>query len=236
MSMLAPIFPLITAVTFFSTLTVFYKDNPVYRVILNIITGVALAQSMLVMIQNIQTTTWASLMKGDLMQIIVIALGLLFFTLFIPSLKGLYRTIIIITAAVGLGLGITNQMYLSVMQVQSFASLATTSILWFLSLLVYIFTFTYYIFGEKFAKTLGAPRKIGRFLLLSYTAMLIPMQILGKANIVEYMVLRINDDGTMWIGVVFLVIVMIDAVYGIRKLFGMKQPTKISTSTQTTSS
>jgi len=173
----------------FLTLAIFsilYKDNPFYRVAEHLFLGLSVGYGIVIIWQNV---LWPQafrplFVEGDWWVIIPIALGLLYFTRFIPKAGWLVRIPISIALGWGMGVGIPRGFQASIFR-QMESTIVTTDMfaadrLWnitnggiwaILILLGTLATLTYFFFSRKEKSFLKPVSNVGIvFIMIGFGA------------------------------------------------------------------
>lgn len=208
----------LSAIVFFSVYSVLYKANPLYRAIVSVVVGVGAAQVLLLNFNAIYNTSILAL--GDITKTqafytaaLAIIVGLLYFTFFIPRLRPLYRSIIIITAGMELGIAISYAVSSLWGSVFNYGTTAFNSVPQFITMVAFALALSYFLFGKMLQKPIRPFRDVGRLILILYAAMTLPQMIIADLNMAQYFLIDSIRFGTWWIGGSILLAILLYAIY-----------------------
>jgi len=250
-SPLQPYFPYIASFIFFSAYSVLYKNNPIYKFTTNLVIGVAAGYAMASMIdtwyRQVYLGMWTTqgVFKPEYIWIWV--LGALYFFIFVPRLISIYRAASIFTVTVGMGVSLPYGAATIWASTQSYAwnafsgffpapGAAPVSSLVGAGRLVAAVAFglalSYFFFTAVLDKPTAPFRKLGRVVLLTYTAMNIAMVSVGKISLTQWQVLNAIQGvpPTWFIPIGMFIIILIDHfIFPFNKLMPGKSAAKKET-------
>jgi len=231
-SPIEPIMPYLNTFIFFAAYTVLYKNNPIYRITQSLIVGVGAGYLLIAQIDAfnrgvvVQTfvdgkLNWPMLLPW------IIGIGYVF--IFIPRLINVYRAVSIVTLTVGMGVvlpygpaifwTVTTQYAQNALNfITEGISVATIGNL--LTAFSYACGIMYFFFTDFASGPTTQFRKIGRVVLLIYTAMTITTTALGKINLIQWKVLDTLNGvpSTWWIPAVMVIVMVVDVFYPLRNI------------------
>jgi hypothetical protein len=232
-SPIEPLMPYLNTFIFFAAYTVLYKHNPVYRIAQSLVIGVGAGYLLVANIDAFnrgvisQTFVDGSFNWPMLLPWII---GVGYVCIFIPQLISVYRAASILTLTVGMGVvlpygpalfwTVTREYSKNALNflsdglsVATFGNLVTA--------ISYALGLSYFFFTDVASRPTTQFRKMGRVVLLIYTAMTITTTALGKINLVQWKVLdAINGiPATWWIPALMFIIMLIDHFYPLKNLY-----------------
>ena len=235
-SPIEPLMPYLNTFIFFAAYTVLYKNNPVYRFTQSLIVGVGAGYLLLSNINAFyRGVASQTFVDGSInfSMLIPWILGLGYVCIFIPKLIDVYRAVSILTLTVGMGVVLPygpaifwtvsktyaqNALnFLSEgLSVATFGNLVTA--------IAYVLGLSYFFFTDVASKPTTQARKLGRIVLLIYTAMTITTTALGKVNLIQWKVLdTINGvPSTLWIPALMFLIMLVDHFYPLKNIISKK--------------
>jgi hypothetical protein len=149
-----------------------YKENLAYRTAEHMFIGVTLAISIIVNFSNVMRMCIRPLMKGNLLMIVPLILGLMIFTMLIPEYRWLSRYPIAILVGAGFGLGIRGTIKPNLQDAIIDTITAPSSgglMVWFNYLYVavgLICSIMYFMLTFEHSGPLKAPTRIGRLFIM----------------------------------------------------------------------
>jgi hypothetical protein len=200
-SPIEPLMPYLNTFIFFAAYTVLYKNNPVYRIAQSLVVGVGAG---FLLVANINAfnrgVIQQTFVNGGLnfSMLLPWILGLAYLCIFIPSLINVYRAVSILTLTVGIGVvlpyGPALFWTVSVGYAQNALNfitegLSTSTLGQLLTAIAYVLGLSYFFFTDYAARPTTTFRRLGRVVLLVYTAMTITTTALGKINLIQWKVL-----------------------------------------------
>jgi hypothetical protein len=233
-SPIEPLMPYLNTFIFFAAYTVLYKNNPVYRIAQSLVVGVGAG---FLLVANINAfnrgVIQQTFVNGGLNFAMLLPwiLGLAYLRIFIPSLINVYRAVSILTLTVGIGVvlpyGPALFWTVSVGYAQNALNfitegLSTATIGQLLTAIAYVLGLSYFFFTDYAARPTTTFRRLGRVVLLVYTAMTITTTALGKINLIQWKVLDTISGvpATWWIPILMFVVMLIDNFYPLKNLLG----------------
>lgn len=231
-SPIEPLMPYLNTFIFFAAYTVLYKNNPIYRITQSLIVGVGAGYLLIAQIDAfnrgvvVQTFVDGKLNWPMLLPWII---GMGYICIFIPRLINVYRAVSIVTLTVGMGVvlpygpaifwTVTTQYAQNALNfIGEGISVATIGNL--LTAFSYACGIAYFFFTDYAAGPTTQFRKIGRVVLLIYTAMTITTTALGKVNLIQWKVLDTLNGvpSTWWIPAVMVIVMLVDNFYPLRNI------------------
>jgi len=231
-SAIEPLMPYLNTFIFFAAYTVLYKNNPVYRIAQSLIVGVGAGYLLIAQIDAfnrgvvVQTFTEGGLNIPLLLPWII---GLGYLCIFVPRLISVYRAVSILTLTVGMGVVLPYgpSIFWTVSQtyaqnalnfVNQGVSVATIGNL--VTAICYALGLSYFFFTDYASAPTTQFRKLGRVVLLVYTAMTITTTALGKINLIQWKVLDTLNGvpSTWWIPAVMFIVMLIDKFYPLKNI------------------
>jgi hypothetical protein len=226
--------PYLNTFIFFAAYTVLYKNNPMYKLTQSLIVGVGAGY---LLISNIDAFNRGVVMNmfvdGNLDYALLLPwiMGLAYLCIFIPKLINVYRAVSILTLTVGMGVVLPYGPALFWTTSLGYAQNALNflsdgfSVSTFGQLLTavcYALGLSYFFFTDYAAKPTTQFRKLGRVVLLVYTAMTITTTALGKINLVQWKVLDTLQGvpATWWIPALMFIVMLVDNFYPLGNLIG----------------
>jgi hypothetical protein len=233
-SPIEPLMPYLNTFIFFAAYTVLYKNNPVYRIAQSLVVGVGAG---FLLVANINAfnrgVIQQTFVNGGLnfSMLLPWILGLAYLCIFIPSLINVYRAVSILTLTVGIGVvlpyGPALFWTVSVGYAQNALNfitegLSTSTLGQLLTAIAYVLGLSYFFFTDYAARPTTTFRRLGRVVLLVYTAMTITTTALGKINLIQWKVLDTISGvpATWWIPILMFVVMLIDNFYPLKNLLG----------------
>ncbi|MFW6108986.1 MAG: hypothetical protein ACOC6N_00905 [archaeon] len=149
-----------------------YKENLAYRTAEHMFIGVTLAISIIVNFSNVMRMCIRPLMKGNLLMIVPLILGLMIFTMLIPEYRWLSRYPIAILVGAGFGLGIRGTIKPNLQDAIIDTITAPSSgglMAWFNYLYVavgLVCSIMYFMLTFEHTGPLKAPTRIGRLFIM----------------------------------------------------------------------
>jgi hypothetical protein len=232
-SPIEPLMPYMSTFIFFAAYTVLYKHNPIFRIAQSMIVGVGAGYLLIANIDAfnrgvvIQTIVDGNI-NWDMFLPWIIGLGYL--CIFIPRLINVYRAVSILTLTVGMGVvlpygpaifyTVTKEYSQNALNFLSQGvSVATIGNL--VTAVAYACGLSYFFFTNTAAQPTTQFRKVGRIVLLIYTAMTISTTALGKINLLQWKVLdTINGiPSTWWIPALLFLAMVVDYFYPLKNLY-----------------
>ena len=189
------------------TLAVFsylHRENPVYRLFENIFIGIAVGHILVMSVGTIRGSTIAPILRGDLLSVLPLILGLCLYFYFSRKYFHVYRIPMAIIVGVGVGLGvrgvvhgtIVNLLRANVAQVdlgKDIMSITNNLIIVGGSLFVlFFFVFTFFI--ERAGIT-GTFIKGARYILMITFGAMLASQVLTLSNYLgERLIFLVQSD------------------------------------------
>ena len=232
-SPIEPFMPHLNTFIFFAAYTVLYKNNPVYRIAQSLIVGVGAGYLLMRNIAAFNTSVISQTFVDGSLNISMLLpwiLGVGYVCIFIPRLINVYRAVSILTLTVGMGVVLPHGPALFWTVSKTYAqnalnfmseglSVATFGQL--VTAIAYVLGLSYFFFTDVAAEPTTQFRKLGRVVLLVYTAMTITTTALGKINLIQWKVLdTINGvPSTWWIPAVMFIVMLIDHFYPLKNIY-----------------
>ncbi len=233
-SPIEPLMPYLNTFIFFAAYTVLYKNNPMYKLTQSLIVGVGAGY---LLISNIDAFNRGVVMNmfvdGNINFAMILpwVMGLAYLCIFIPKLINVYRGVSILTLTVGMGVVLPYGPALFWTTTVGYAQNAlnflsegfsVSTFGQFLTAVCYALGLSYFFFTDYAAKPTTTFRKLGRVVLLVYTAMTITTTALGKINLVQWKVLDTLQGvpATWWIPALMFIVMLIDNFYPLGNLIG----------------
>ena len=151
-----------------------YKETYLWRLAEHTYIGTATAIVLVTAIRTIIKSSMTPLMKGQAQFILLIILGLILYTRFLPKYRHIGRWPIAWIIGVGLAValrGIATTDVLANLRAGILPIAAETPLVSFNNIIIIITTFTsliYFIFTREHTGTLGATTKIGRYAIMTF--------------------------------------------------------------------
>jgi hypothetical protein len=231
-SIIEPLMPYLNTFIFFAAYTVLYKNNPVYRIAQSLIVGVGAGYLLVAQIDAfnrgvvMQTFTDGGL---NIIMLLPWIIGVGYLCIFVPRLISVYRAVSILTLTVGMGVVLPYGPALFWTVTQTYAqnalnfvsqgiSVATIGNL--VTAIAYALGLSYFFFTDYAAAPTTQFRKLGRVVLLVYTAMTITTTALGKINLIQWKVLDTLNGfpSTWWIPAVMVIVMLVDHFYPLKNI------------------
>jgi len=228
--------PYLNTFIFFAAYTVLYKHNPVYRIAQSLIVGVGAGYLFISQINAFNRTVASqTFVDGNLNAAMLIPwiIGAGFLAIFSQKTIGIYRVMSILTLTVGMGVALPYGPAVFWTVTKSYAEnafnfitdgLTVATIGNVVTALSYIFGLSYFFFSDYASKPTEVPRKLGRLVLLIYTAMTIVTTALGKVNLVQWKMLDAIQGvpATWWIPGLMFITMLVDHFYPLKNLISRK--------------
>jgi hypothetical protein len=169
----------------FSTLAIFsilIKDNPAYRLLENIFVGAATGYAVVVGVGTMRSTALDPLMKGNMLLLVPIALGLLLYTRYVPSVSYLGRMplALLTGAAAGVALRGSIETQIVAQLTATFSKMATINgIVIFLGTTL---TLTYFFLTFKMKGTAGLAPKLGKYFMMAAFGAAFGNTVMGRIS------------------------------------------------------
>jgi len=235
-SPIEPFMPYLNTFIFFAAYTVLYKHNPVYRIAQSLIVGVGAGYLFISQINAFNRTVASqTFVDGNLNAAMLIPwiIGAGFLAIFSQKTIGIYRVMSILTLTVGMGVALPYGPAVFWTVTKSYAEnafnfitdgLTVATIGNVVTALSYIFGLSYFFFSDYASKPTEVPRKLGRLVLLIYTAMTIVTTALGKVNLVQWKMLDAIQGvpATWWIPGLMFITMLVDHFYPLKNLISRK--------------
>jgi hypothetical protein len=234
MSAIQPFMPYLNTFVFFAAYTVLYKHNPLYRLVQSMILGTSAGFLLIRQIDAFnKTVAIKTIVNGslDIGMLLPWIIGLSYLTIFSQKTINIYRTISIVALTVGMGIALPYGPAVFWTATLSYAQNAFNIITQGVSVktlgnlvtaLSYTTAISYFLFTEKVAAPSEIPRKLGRLVLLIYTAITIVTAALGKVNLVQWKMLDAigGVPATWWIPALMFIVMLVDHFYPLKNLIG----------------
>ena len=231
-SPIEPLMPYLNTFIFFAAYTILYKHNPVYRIAQSLIVGVGTGYLFVSQVEAFnRTVATQTFVDGQLRPAMLIPwiIGIGYLAIFSQKTIGIYRIMSVLTLTVGMGVALPYGPAVFWTVTKSYAEnafnfvtegLSVASIGALVTALSYIFGISYFFFTEYASKPTETPRKLGRLVLLIYTAITIVTTALGKVNLVQWKMLDAIQGvpATWWIPGLMFVAMLVDHFYPLKNL------------------
>lgn len=231
-SPIEPLMPYLNTFIFFAAYTVLYKNNPVYRLTQSLIVGVGAGYLLLANVDAFyRGVASQTFVDGGLNASMLIPwiLGLGYLCIFFPKLIDVYRAVSILTLTVGMGVVLPYGPALFWTVTQTYAQnalnflsegISVSTIGSLVTAIAYVLGLSYFFFTDVASKPTTQFRKLGRVVLLIYTAMTITTTALGKINLIQWKVLDTLNGvpSTWWIPAVMFIVMLVDHFYPLKNI------------------
>lgn len=208
-----------------SIFSVLYKDNPIFRFVQALITGVAVANVALTAITVILQYNVNPLVAGNYQYLVSVVWGLLCWTFFIPRLRSVYRLLMACFIATEMAIVVRGRFDYMLTQMMNWSGGLATDPVKILYPIVIICELLYFLYWKKSDDLLGPylriPRLIARYSFGIFFAFAIGGTIVATATTATSLLIRMNYFGGLYIAAIALIVIAIDALVGWRKIFGM---------------
>jgi hypothetical protein len=235
-SPIEPLMPYLNTFIFFAAYTVLYKHNPVYRIAQSLIVGIGAGYLFVSQINAFNRTVASQTFVDGSINLSMIApwiIGIGYLAIFSQKTMNIYRFMSILTLTVGMGVALPYGPAVFWTVTKSYAEnafnfltvgLTVASIGAVVTALSYIFGLSYFFFSDYASRPTEVPRKLGRIVLLIYTAMTIVTTALGKVNLVQWKMLDAIQGvpATWWIPALMFVAMLVDHFYPLKNLISRK--------------
>ena len=233
-SPIEPLMPYLNTFIFFAAYTVLYKNNPVYRIAQSMVLGVGAGYLLIAQINQFNNNVASQTFVGgsiNWMMLISWIMRICYLCIFVPKLISVYRAVSILTLTVGMGVVLPYGPALFWTVSKGYAQnalnflsegLTTATFGQLVTAISYALGLSYFFFTDYAAKPTAGARKLGRVVLLVYTAMTIVTTALGKINLVQWKVLDTLQGvpATWWIPALMFVVMLVDHFYPLGKMLG----------------
>jgi len=153
------------------TYSILYKEGPPYRFAEATAIGFGVGYTFCITLNSLRPMTVAYWFRGDFESLIPVALGVLLYTRFVPSLRWLQRPSLAVMTGLGMGLSIRGAMHAQfILQI---AGMITTipvdpvgAFTWIVGVLGTVTVMLYFIFAHLKTQKLEPPRVLGRYMLM----------------------------------------------------------------------
>jgi len=231
-SPIEPLMPYLNTFIFFAAYTVLYKNNPVYRIAQSLIVGVGAGYLLVANINAFDRGVISqTFVDGNLNVEMLLPwiMGLAYLCIFSPRLINVYRAVSILTLTVGMGVVLPYGPALFWTITQTYAEnalnfisqgITVATIGNLVTAISYALGLSYFFFTDYASKPTTEFRKLGRVVLLVYTAMTITTTALGKINLVQWKVLDTLQGypATWWIPALMFIAMLVDHFYPLKNL------------------
>lgn len=162
--------------------SILFKDNPAYRLVENIFVGAATGYAVVVGIDRLRSTGIDPLLKGNMMVLVPLILGLLLYTRFVPSISYLGRMPLALVTGVSAAVAlrgsvetqIVGQITATMNNVKSF-----NGIVIFLGTTL---TLTYFFLTYKMKGTAGVVPKLGKYFMMAAFGAAFGNTVMGRIS------------------------------------------------------
>jgi hypothetical protein len=216
------------AVTFI-IMSFLYKENDIYSIVEGIAVGFSVANSLMLLIQDVINRDILPLAAGNVGQAVPLIFGALMFTFFITKLKGVYRAVlmsyVLITYGVSFGVGLQSTLVRFVTWGQAAANNlgSTTSIGGWVSIIVITCALFYLSYSQKLQPVYKYPGMLGYFFFISMFGWI--MGYWQTAQTVALVGVFTSIESTMLgtaVMVIAFAVFIVDALVGWKKILGLK--------------
>lgn len=190
----------VAAIGTLAILSFAWRENKFYSLFEHIYVASGAAHSILQGIKNIDTNAIKPMMDGDMLAIVPIILGLLFYTRFIKGWGKWARFPIAFTVGVGLGQNIPRLIGTNFIgQIRASIGVWTfESVLVLISVLC-VLSFFYFTASPKVNKVLKYPVTLGRFVMMISFGTLFGNTVMGRLSL---MIGRVSFLLKDWLGLI----------------------------------
>jgi len=231
-SPIEPLSPYLNTFIFFACYTILYKHNPIYRLASSLILGVGSGYLFVSQIdafnKNVASQTFVD---GGLNMSMILPwlIGISYLTIFSQKTINIYRTVSIIAVTVGMGIALPYAPAVFWTTTMAYGQgafaflkdgISVSTIGTLVTALSYVFAISYFFFTEKASNPTEVPRKLGRLVLLIYTAITIVTAALGKVNLIQWKMLDAIQGypATWWIPGLMFVAMIVDLFFPLKNL------------------
>lgn len=225
------VFWIAIALMAYGMLTILYKMNPLYDLVEGIGMGAMVGVSVLTNSQTVWTQVLLPLQTNFVSNwwvLFAVALGALFFCLYIRSVVEIFRFASSFVLAINLATIVRTNSTAIWAQVTASSQILNFSylVLW----LFFIFGCFYFIYSKKLEKPLGIPREIGRWVMIFELGALLTPMYLRYVEVAIAWTLRINASPAWFVPFLIFAIIAVDAINGKLGLI-KRQPKEVVTKT-----
>jgi hypothetical protein len=209
---------ILMAFVVFGNFSAAYQNNFLFRILGSVILGFATASQLVDSSERIMSVVITPLLEGDIEMLAPLVSGLLLLTFFSHRLRGIYRTILLLFAAVLWGAGYVGMIggpYYSIAELSSVTSWEKAfDVIFFIALLVY------FIFNERIGQKLAPIRKLSNWCITAYFGLGIAIMWARFGNNLIGWTFRGIEGVGLYVGLIILGGVLIDAFVGWNKILG----------------
>jgi len=220
-------FQVVMAITFFGLFSSFYKRSRLFSFLAHMLIGVSTAFVCVQGIDVVINDVYGRITGGEPIFIMVIIIGLLYFTAVIPKLRSLYRGVTVVQVAIGLGLTLQLSMVKVWDWTVNIAGQAFTGVGPFLAMVFLLTGISNFLFSKVLEKPTRISREVGRLGLLIYSAFIVGSGLSFRISNTMFYVLRVMQGNAWWIPLIIFAGIIIDAT-GI-----LKRPQEAQVQTET---
>lgn len=231
-SPIEPFMPYLNTFIFFGVYTILYKHNPLYRFVQSLIVGFGAGYLFVSQIDAFNKSVASqTFVDGGINFAMILPwiIGLSYLTIFSQKTISIYRTVSILAITVGMGIALPYAPAVFWTSTLAYAqgafnfisdgiTVATMGNL--VTAIAYSAAISYFLFTDTASKPTVLPRKLGRLVLLIYTAISIVTAALGKVNLIQWKMLDAIQGypATWWIPALMFIVMAIDHFYPLKKL------------------
>lgn len=217
---------IMAAIVIVSIFSILYKDNPMFRIIQSVVTGVATANLALTAITAIDKLNLQPIIAGEYTYLISLAWGLLSYTFFIPRLRGIYRILMAAFIATELAIITRGRFSFLYNQTLSWSGGFMSDPIKIVYPIIVISEYIYFLYWKKSDDVIGPyvriPRLIARYAFGIFFAFAIGGMMIQAGTAAISQILRMNLYGGMWVVLIAVIVIAIDALVGWSKILGIK--------------
>lgn len=177
-----------------------WKDNKFYSICEHIYVASGAAHALVLGVKNINVNAISPLLEGQLIAIIPLLLGIMFYARFIPGQMKWTRYPIAVTVGIGFGQNIPRLASSNfVRQIRSSLGTWTVDSVIILVSIICVILFFYFSAGKKTAALLRYPSRIGRLVMMMAFGALFGNTVMGRLSL---MIGRLSFLFRDWLGIV----------------------------------
>jgi len=209
------------ALAMYGVLSTLYRMNPLYDTVEGLAMGSAGAVTLFSNFNTINTSIYLPLTRNfatNAWLLIAVTFGLLYFTVYTPRFRELFRFV----SAIGVGvvMAVTVITNSTAIWQQVYRSAQVSDIGFAIVWIFFIFGTFYFIYAQKFEKALTIPRNLGRWVLVfGLAAQASPMWMRYGEDLIGWSV-KVYQSPAWWIPYLVFAFIAIDALGRKFGLFG----------------
>ena len=151
--------------------SILHKEGPLYRFGESTAIGFGLGYSIIRTLDSLRGMTLLRWQAGNYETIIPVILGILLYSRFVSGYRWLQRPTLAFVVGAGMGISIRGAMHAQFVKqiagsIVTIPSDPTGAFTWLITSVGTLTVLLYYIFAHLKTKTLDAPRRVGRYLLM----------------------------------------------------------------------